>query len=68
VQGAINGTHVFIAKPSTPFAKDYYHHETSGHNIVAQAIVDSKNKFIDLFVGLLGSVNDFRVLRWFSLY
>lgn len=35
VQGAINGRHVFIAKPSTPFVKDYYHHKTSGHNIVA---------------------------------
>jgi len=35
VQGGIDGTHVFTAKPSTPFAKDYYYHKTSGHNIVA---------------------------------
>jgi hypothetical protein len=63
VQGAIDGTHVFIAKPLTPFAKDYYYHKIGGHNFVAQANVDSKKKFIDLFVGLLGSVNDSRVLR-----
>ncbi len=68
VQGAIDGNHVFIAKPSTLFAEDYYYHKTGGHNIIAQTDVDSKKNFIDLFVGLLGSVNDSRVLKQSSLY
>jgi hypothetical protein len=35
VQGAINGTHIAISKPSSPFPKDYYYHKTGGYNIVA---------------------------------
>jgi hypothetical protein len=68
MQGAIDGTHVSIAKPLRPFVEDYFYHKTCGYNIVAQAIVDSKKRFIDLFVGLHGSVNDFKMLRQFALY
>jgi hypothetical protein len=68
MQGAIDGTHVSIVKPLTLFVEDYYYHKTSGLNIVAQAVVGSKKKFIDLFVGLPSSVNNSRVLIWSSLY
>lgn len=40
VQGAIDGTHISIVKPST----DYYYHKFGGYNVVAQAIVDCKEK------------------------
>jgi hypothetical protein len=68
MQGAIDGTHVSIAKPLGPFAKDYFYHKRCGYNIVAQAVVDSKKRFIDFFVRLPSSVNDFKLLRQFALY
>jgi hypothetical protein len=49
VQGAIDGTHIYIFKPST-YPKDYYYHKCGGYNVVAQAIVDCKKKFIEVFV------------------
>jgi hypothetical protein len=30
VQGAIDGTHIIIFKPLTPFSKDYVYHKTKG--------------------------------------
>jgi hypothetical protein len=30
VQGAIDGTHIIIFKPFTPFSKDYVYHKTEG--------------------------------------
>ncbi len=36
--------------------------------MVAQAIVDCKKKIIDVFVSLLGSVNDLKVLHKCGLY
>jgi hypothetical protein len=35
---------------------------------VAQAIVDCNKRFIDMFVDILGSVNDLRVLHKYALY
>jgi len=35
VQGAINGTHITISKPSSPFPKDYYYHKVGSYNIIA---------------------------------
>jgi hypothetical protein len=35
---------------------------------VANAVVNCKKRFTDVFVGLPGSVNDSRVLREFALY
>jgi hypothetical protein len=68
MQGAIDGTHVSIAKPLRPFVEDYFYHKTCGYTIVAQAVVDSKKRFIDLFVGLPGSVNDSKMLMQSTLY
>jgi len=39
-----------------------------GVTLLLKPLLIPKKEFIDLFVGLLGSLNDFRVLRWFSLY
>jgi hypothetical protein len=65
VHGAIDCTHIRISKPKE-FPEDYY--KTGGYTIVAQAVVDSKKQFTQLFVGLPGSVNDQRVLRRSSLW
>lgn len=68
IMGAINGTHISIAKPISVFLKDYYYHKTRGYNIVAQVVVDSKKRFLDVFVGLFRNVNDSYVLRKSKLY
>ncbi len=44
------------------------YHKFGGYNVVAQAIVDCKKKFIDVFVSPLGSVNDLKVLHKSRLY
>jgi hypothetical protein len=59
VHDVIDGTHVSISKQNIPFVKDYYYHKTWGYLIVAQAIVGVKRCFIDVYAGLLRSVNDF---------
>jgi hypothetical protein len=66
--GAINGTHISIAKPIIVFLKDYYYHKTRGYDIVAQIVVDSKKRFLDVFVGLFRNVNDSYMLRKSKLY
>jgi len=34
VMGAIDGTHICIAKPIGVFLKDYYYHKTEGYNML----------------------------------
>jgi hypothetical protein len=34
MQGAIDGMRIFIPKPNSPFAKDYYFHKIGGYFIV----------------------------------
>jgi len=65
VQYAIDGTH--IIKPFT-YPKDYYYDKFGGYSVVPQAIINCKKNIIDVFVGLLGSVNDSRVLHNSTLY
>jgi hypothetical protein len=68
VVGVIHGIHICITKPTSNFSKHYYYHKTKGYNIVAQVVVDNQKRFMDVFVGLLGSVNDSHVLRKSRLY
>lgn len=65
--GTIDGTHFSISKPSH-FPEDYYYFKSNGYSIVCQAVVDHEKRFLDLFVGLPGSVNDSRVLRRSGLF
>jgi hypothetical protein len=67
VQGAIDGTHISILKPQGGFVEDYYYHNTSNYNIVAQ-VVNRNKKIIDICMGFLGNVNESRVFHKFSLY
>jgi hypothetical protein len=66
--GAIDGTHISIPKPSNVYSKNYFFHKTRGYNVVAQAVVDSQKRFMDVYVGLLRSVNDSCVIKKSKLY
>jgi hypothetical protein len=66
MQGVINYRHISISKPKFDFDEDYYFHKIGGYSIVAQ-VVDVRKKFIDIYVGLLKSVNNFQVLQKSSL-
>jgi hypothetical protein len=67
VVGAIDETHFHIKKPpSSP--EDYFDFKTNGYIIACQAVVDSQKKLLDIFVGMLGSTNDARMLQRSSLY
>ncbi len=49
------------------FVVDY--HMTKGYVIVAYVIhVDVRRHFIDIYFGLLGNVNDFKILQKYGLY
>jgi hypothetical protein len=65
MQGVINGTYVCMSKPKISFAKKYNYFKTSRYSIV---VVNSKNFFVDVYIGLLGFVNDSCVLQKNSLY
>jgi hypothetical protein len=62
MHGAINNTHIHISKPKIPFAKKYYYFKIGDYSIVVQTMVNSKKQFMDIFVGLLGSIDDNCVL------
>ena len=64
---AIDGTHISISKPrESPI--DYFYFKSGGYSLNCQAVVDSNNRFLDLFLGMPGSTNDSRVLCRSTLY
>jgi len=67
VVGAIDGTHIPISKPKH-FPIDYYYFKSRGYTLNCQLVVDSDKRFLDLYLGMLGSTNDFCMLRRSSLY
>lgn len=67
MQGVTNGTHVLISKPFIPYPQDYYYHKSKGYSMVAQVMVDSNKKFIDIFIGLPRNANNSQALK-FGLY
>ncbi len=42
VMGAIDGTHISMAKPSSAYYKDYFFHKIRRYNVVAQIMVNNK--------------------------
>lgn len=68
VYGAIDGSHVASLKPAGLDAGDYYCYKKKTYSIFLQVVVDVKKRFMDLFVELPGSANDFRILRLSTLY
>lgn len=67
IVGAIDGTHIEIAKPRFA-SSDYYYFKSGGYTINCQAVVDSKKRFLDMYVDMPGSTNDSRMLRRSTLY
>jgi hypothetical protein len=59
VHGTIDGMHIFISKPNITFVEDCYYHKIRGYSIVPQGVMDVKRRFTKIFIGLLGSINDF---------
>jgi hypothetical protein len=68
VQEAIDETHIAIKKPLGAYVIYYYNFKIKCSNIIAQSIVDSNKKFIDLYVHLHGPTNDSCVLKKSTLY
>ena len=58
VVGAIDGSHVGISKPRFGATDYYYYFKSGGYTLNCQAVVDSRKRFIDLFLGMFGSTND----------
>ena len=65
--GAIDGTHINILKPRHG-VEGYYYFKFGSYTLNCQAVVDSNKRFLDLYIGMLGSTNDTRVLRHSSFY
>lgn len=66
VIGAMDGTHISINKPKED--PDSYYTRKKQFAIHAQALVNHKRKFMDVFVGYPASVHDARVFRESDLY
>lgn len=60
-------TYISIFKPKLDFIEDYYFHTIKEYLIVIQ-VVNIREKFMDIYVGLTRSVNDPRILEKLSLY
>jgi hypothetical protein len=65
--GAINCTHIHIAKPAVG-PEDYFYFKTGNYSMNCQAVVDSRKHFLDRYLGMPGSTNNVRVLRRSSPY
>lgn len=61
--GAIDCTHVFINRPFRGMDGQCYMDRNNNFSIVAQAVVDSRLRFTDVFVGSAGSCHDARILN-----
>ena len=61
VCGAIDCTHINMTAPSCGIRPHDYFDRNRKYSIVAQAVVDSKGRFLDVYVGWPGSVHDARV-------
>jgi hypothetical protein len=48
--------------------EDYWYFKTGTYSTVAQAVVDEKKLFTNIYFGLSGSVNDQRVLKGSGLW
>lgn len=66
VLGAIDGSHIEIPKPKQN--QEAYCNRKGYHSLLLQGIVDYKKKFIDVFCGEPGSMNDARLLRKSGIY
>jgi hypothetical protein len=68
MMGAIDRTHVSITKPFSVYYENHFFHKKKVYSVVAQSMVNNQKKFMDVYVGLLQSTNDFCVLKKSKLY
>jgi hypothetical protein len=61
VHGTIDGIHISISKPNIAFVEDCYYHKIGGYSLVPQGVLDVKGRFANIFVDLLGSINEFSI-------
>ncbi|XP_074832015.1 uncharacterized protein LOC142001060 isoform X2 [Carettochelys insculpta] len=59
--GALDGTHIPIRAPEHSGGR--YLNRKGYHSVVLQALVDSRGRFLDIYVGWPGSTHDARVFR-----
>jgi hypothetical protein len=67
VHGAIDYTHISIAKPKI-CPEDYFYYKHGAYTMVLQGVVDAQKRFTDIFVSLPRSVNDSRILKKSGLH
>ena len=63
VYGAIDYTNIAIHKLGGQYCEDYYYHKSGGYSICVQVVVDCSKRFLDIYVGMPGFVNDTWILR-----
>ncbi len=68
VNGVIAITQIHNQKPRGLFARDYFSFKSKGFNMHLEVVVDHWKQFRNIFVGMLGSINDTHILRISSLY
>ncbi|GBG84535.1 hypothetical protein CBR_g38817 [Chara braunii] len=65
--GAIDGTHIYVKKPSGERAECYYD-RTGQFSVQAQVVCDNECHISSVYVGCPGSLHDSRALRLSPLY
>lgn len=64
--GSIDGCHIEMNKPVNH--QEVYVNRKKYHSVILQGIVDSRKRFIDVYIGEAGSLHDARVLRRSPIY
>ncbi|MCO5548180.1 hypothetical protein L7F22_001638 [Adiantum nelumboides] len=67
VCGAMDATHIQMEKPKGELGLDWFD-RNKNFSMLVQAVVDSDMRFLDVFAGFPGSVNDSRLLKNSALY
>lgn len=67
VHVVLNGTPLAIQKPIIEYLEDYYYFKSGKYAMHVQTTIDSKNRFINICVGVLDSMNDNNIQGGFRL-
>lgn len=65
--GAVDCTRFKIRRPAGPYAGDYYDGNLY-HSVIAQVVVDSDSRILNIAAGFAGGTGDAKVLRLSALY
>jgi hypothetical protein len=67
IYGAIDYTQIHIQKPEGACATNFFSYKSKGHNMQLQVVVNHEKHFQNVFVGMLGSINDLRIIQLSNL-